>query len=216
MLARAVIGVDIDDFATGIKGAAVKRHGRRAVRPDGVIALRGVERRVPEHSGLIAPVERLAVDNAAVNNGVGGTNEAKIVRRARTQRHVLERHGTGAVKGIVAVVLGAIIIGVRNLSANIPRGFVSTKTLEREVFALGVPCGAHAVKRVVALAELDGVTAPSLGNSGGKVGVRLTGSSVSYARVSSERRGGHTQTAQITPSSTAAIRPPSAFMAPRP
>ena len=175
MLARAVIGEDIDDFATGIKGAAVKRHGRRAIGPESVIAARSVERRVPEHSGLIAPVERFAVDYTAVNNGVVGTNEAKIVRGAGTQRHVLERHGTGAVKGIVAVVLGAKIIGVGNLRTDVPCGLVRAQTLKGKVLALGVVHGAHAVEGVVALAEQDGFTALCLGGGGGKVGVGFTG-----------------------------------------
>ena len=92
-----------------------------------------------ELSRGIAPVERFAVNNATVDHGLVGTNEAKIVRRAGTQLHVLERHGTGAVKGIVAVVLGAIIIGIRNLGADVPCRLIGTKSLEREVLALVCP-----------------------------------------------------------------------------
>ena len=171
MAARAVIGIDIDDFATGIKGAAVKRHGRRAVRPDGVIAIRSVERRVPELGTLIAPVERLAVDDATIDDGLVRANEAKIVRRAGAHRHVLERNGAGAVKGIVAVVLGAKIIGVGNLRTDVPCGLVRAQTLKGKVLALGVARGAHAVERVVALAELNGVATLRLGGGGSKVGV---------------------------------------------
>ena len=175
MAARAVIGIDIDDFATGIKGAAVKRHGRRAVRPDGVIAIRGVERRVPELGGRITPVERLAINNAAVDHSFVGTNEAKIVRGAGAHRHVLERNGTGTVKGIVTVVLGAKIIGVGNLRTDVPCGLVRAQALERKILALGVTHGAHAVEGIVALAELNGVAALRRGGSGLNIIVGHTG-----------------------------------------
>ena len=190
MLTRGVIGIDIDDFATGIKGAGVKRHGRRAVRPDGVIAIRGVERRVPELGTLIAPVERLAVDDATIDDGLVRANEAKIVRRAGAHRHVLERNGSGAVKGIVAVVLGAKIIGVGNLRTDVPCGLVRAQTLKGKVLALGVTHGAHAVEGIVALAELDGVAALRIGGSVGKFIVGFTGAGVSDARLGSQRRGG--------------------------
>ena len=178
MLARAEIGKDIDYFATGIKGAGVKRHGRRAVRPDGVIAIRGVERRVPELGGRITPVERLAINNAAVDHGFVGTNEAKIVRGAGAHRHVLERNGTGTVKGIVTVVLGAKIIGVGNLRTDVPCGLVRAQALERKILALGVTHGAHAVEGIVALAELDGVAGLRIGGSVGKFSVGFTGAGI--------------------------------------
>ena len=175
MAARAVIGVDVDNLAAGVEGAAIKRHGRRAVRPDGVVAVWGVEGRVLELGGLVAPVERLAVDNAAVNNGVVSTDEAKIVSRAGAHRHVLERNGTGTVKGIVTVVLGAKIIGVGNLRADVPCGLVRAQTFKGKVLTLGVTLGVHLVKGVVALAELDGVTALRLGGGGDKIIVGYTG-----------------------------------------
>ena len=107
MAARAVIGVDVDNLAAGVEGAAIKRHGRRAVCPDGVVAVWGVEGRVLELGGLVAPVERLAVDDAAVEHGLVGANEAEVVGTAGTHRHVPERNGTGTVKRIIAIILGA-------------------------------------------------------------------------------------------------------------
>ena len=178
MMAGAVIGVDVNHLAAGVKSAAVKRHDRRAVRPKSVIATRGVERRVSELGTLIAPVERLTVNDTIVNNGLIGTNEAKIVHRAGTQRHVLERNGAGAVKGIVAVVLGAIVCRIGHERADVPSGLVRTQALKGEVLALGVTLGVHLVKGVVALAELDGVAALRIGGSVGKFIVGFTGAGI--------------------------------------
>ena len=178
MAARTVIGEDVDRLAGAIEGAAIERHGRRAVCPDGIVATGRVERGVVELSTLIAPVERLAVDDAAVDDGVVRTDEAKVVDAAGTQRHVLKRYGAGAVEGIVAVVLGAIVVGIGNLCADVPRRLIRTLALKGKVFALGVLLGAHPVQSVVALAEQDGVAALRLGGCGGQLGVGLTSAGV--------------------------------------
>ena len=171
MTARAVISVDVYRFAGAIKGAAIERHGRRAVRPKGVIALGRVERRVRKLGGLIAPVERLTVDNTAVEHGLIGTNETKIVGTAGTHRHVLEGYGAGAVKGIVAVVLGAEMSWIGHKRADVPRGLVGAGTHERQIFALGMTLGGHLVEGIVALTEQDGVAALRLCGCGGDIGV---------------------------------------------
>ena len=181
MLACAVIGVDLDHLAAGVKRAVFKRHGRRTVRPDGVVATRSVERRVLELGARVAPVAGLVVDDAAVDDGLICADEAKIVvilGYSGTQRHVLKRYGAGAVEGIVAVVLGAIVIGIGDLCADVPRRLIRTLALKGKVLALGVLLGAHPVQGVVALAEQDGVAALRLGGGGGKIGVGRTGASV--------------------------------------
>lgn len=93
LLAGTVIGVDVDDLTGCVEGAVVERHGRRAVRPDGVVAVRGIERRIVELGGLVAPVERLAVNDAVVKHGLVGANEAEVVGTAGTHRQVLEGDG---------------------------------------------------------------------------------------------------------------------------
>ena len=194
MLAGTGIGVDVDDLAAGVEGAAVERHDGRAVRPEGVVASRGIERRVLEHCGLVAPVERLAVDDAAIEHGVVNANKAKIVSLGGAHRHLLERNGTSAVKRIIAVVLGTVVIRVGNLGTNVPRGLVRAGTHKGEVLALGVTHGAHAVEGVVTLAELDGVAALRLGSSGRQVLVGRFGTSVGDARLDGKcRRGTHAQ-----------------------
>ena len=171
MTARAVISVDVDRFAGAIEGAAVERHGRRAVRPKGVIAIGRVECRVRKLGGLVAPVERLTVDYTTVEHGLIGSNEAKIVGTAGTHRHVLKGNGAGAVKGVVAVVLGAEIVRVGNLGADVPCGLVRAQTHERQIFVLGVTLRLNPKEGVVTLAEQDGVAALRLCSCGGDIGV---------------------------------------------
>ena len=178
VLASAGIGVDVDNLAAGVKGAVVERHDGRAVRPEGVVAARGVERRVLEHCGLVAPVERLAVDDAAIEHGVVDANKAQIVSLCGAHRHILERNGASAVERVIAVVLSAVVIRVGNLGTNVPRSLVRAGTHEGEVLAFGVTHGAHAVEGVVARAELDGVAALRLGGSGGKIIVVYTGAGI--------------------------------------
>ena len=120
VFARAGIGVDIDDLAARVERAAIERHNRRAVGPNRIVAVRGVKRRVRECGALVTPVEGFAVDDATVDHGFVGANEAEIVGAAGTKRHVLERHGTGAVKGVVAIVLSAEIGGIGHLCTDVP------------------------------------------------------------------------------------------------
>ena len=190
VLACAVIGVDVDNLAAGVEGAAIKRHGWRAVRPDGVVALRGIERRIVELGGLVAPVERLAVNDAVVKHGLVGANEAKVVGTAGTHRHVLEGDGAGAVEGVIAVVLGAKIIGVGNLCTDVPCGLVRAQAHKGKVLALGEALGALPVEGVVALTEHKGVATLRLFGGDGDVGVGCLGAIVSDARLGSQRRGG--------------------------
>ena len=181
MLACAEIGVDLDHRAAGVKRAVVKRHGRRTVCPDGVVVFRSVERRVLKLGARVAPVAGLVVDDAAVDDGLICADETKIVvilGFSGTQRHVLKRYGAGAVEGIVAVVLGAEMLRIGHRRADVPCGLVRTQALERKILALGVTRGAHAVKGVVALAELDGVAALRLFGSGGKIVVDFTGAGI--------------------------------------
>ncbi len=175
MAARAVIGVDVDNLAAGVEGAAIKRHGRRAVCPDGVVAVWGVEGRVLELGGLVAPVERLAVDDAAVEHGLVGANEAEVVGTAGTHRHVPERNGTGTVKRIVAIILGAIVCRIGHNCTDVPCGLVRAQTLKGKVLALGETLRLLAVEGVVALAELNGVAALRRGGSGLNIIVGHTG-----------------------------------------
>ena len=184
MLACAEIGVDLDHRAAGVKRAVFKRHGRRAVRPEGVIAIRGVERRVLEHSALIAPVVRLAVNDTIFNNGLPlDVGEAQVVDiagilRHGTQRHVTERNGAGAFKRIVAVVLVFVVLWIGNLRTNAPRCLIGTGTHKRKILALGGTLRAHAVEGIVALAEQDGVVVLRLGGSLGKISVFYIGSGI--------------------------------------
>ena len=175
MAARAVIGVDVDNLAAGVEGAAIKRHGRRAVRPDGVVAVWGVEGRVLELGGLVAPVERLAVDDAAVEHGLVGANEAEVVGTAGTHRHVLERNGTGTVKGIVTVVLSAEVRRIWHERANVPRGLFGSLAHKGEILALGGACGVHLIERIVALTKHKGVSTGRLFGGDGDVCVDGTG-----------------------------------------
>ena len=148
MLACAVIGVDLDHLAAGVKRAVFKRHGRRTVRPDGVVATRSVERRVLELGARVAPVAGLVVDDAAVDDGLICADEAKIVvilGYSGTQRHVLKRYGAGAVEGIVAVVLGTEMLRIGHRRADVPSGLVGAQALKREVLALGGALGVHSV-----------------------------------------------------------------------
>ena len=169
VLAGTVIGVDVDDLTVRVKGAVVKRHGLGAVGPQGIASINGVERSVVELSGGVTPVARLADDDAVVNDGLVGTNEAKKVLVAGAHRHVLERNGAGAVKGIVAVVLGTIVCRIGHERTDVPCGLVRTQTLKGKVLALGVALGAHLVERIVTLGEQDRLTAFGISGSGGKI-----------------------------------------------
>lgn len=175
---RAGFSVDVDDLTGCVKGAGVKRHDRRAVGPQGIVSIRGVERSAVELSGGVAPVERLAVNDTMVNDSLIGADEAKVVCVAGTQRHLLERYSAGAIEGIVAVVLGAKVGGIGHECADVPCGFIVSLAHKGEVLVLGVAHGAHAVEGVVALAELDGVAAFRLGGGGGKIVVACTGAGI--------------------------------------
>ena len=100
MRACAVIGVDLDHRAAGVKRAVVKRHGRRTICPDGVVVTRSVKRGVVKLSGGIAPETCKTVDDTVVDNGIVNADEAVVGFRvlAGEQPHILERNGLGAVK----------------------------------------------------------------------------------------------------------------------
>ena len=177
MAARTVIGVDVNRLAGGVKGTAIERHDRRTVRPDSVIEGRGIERRFVEHCSLVAPIVRLAFDDAAVDNGVVRADETEVVcicSTVRLQCHVLKRNGAGAVKGVVTVILVFVMLRVRDLGANTPRGLVGARANKGKIFVLGVVHGVHTVQGVFALAELDGVVALRRGGCGGKIVVGPT------------------------------------------
>ena len=175
VLGRAEIGVDINRLAAGIEGAVVERHGRRAVRPDGVIEARSVKRRVRELGGLVAPVERLAIDDATVEHSLVGANEAEVVGTAGTHRHVLEGNGAGSVEGVVAVVLSAEVRRIWHERANVPRGLFGSLAHKGEILALGGACGVHLIERIVALTKHKGVSTGRLFGGDGDVCVDGTG-----------------------------------------
>ena len=172
-MCSAGVGIDFDNFSAGIKGASIKCHDRRAVRPDGVIEARSVERRILEHRGLIAPVERLTIKNTVFEHGIVDANEAKVVHIGRKHLHVLEGNGARSVKRIVTVVLGTVVLRIGNLGTNAPRCLIGTGTHERKILVLGVALGAHLVERIVTLGEQDGLTAFGISGSGGKILVGL-------------------------------------------
>ena len=96
MAARTVIGVDLDHLAAGagVKRAVFERHDRRTICPDGVVGKGRLERRALEHCSLVAPIARMALDDAVVDNGVSRMAEAKVAVAGRMQCHVLKRNGT--------------------------------------------------------------------------------------------------------------------------
>ena len=113
-LVCTIIGVDIDDFASGIKRAVIESHHGRAVCPDGIISTRAVECGLSECCSLIAPVESLAVNHAVFNNRIVGTDKAKVICTARTERHIFKCNCSCPVKTVIAVVLCTIISWIRN------------------------------------------------------------------------------------------------------
>ena len=145
VLACAKISVDVDSLAGTIEGAAIERHGRRTICPDGVVATGRIERRVLEHCSLVSPKARMAVDDATVDNGVVRIAEAKVVVAARIQCHVLKRNGIRILEGVVAVILCTLFTWVRNLGTNLPRGLVGAGAHKREFLTRGVAIGGHIV-----------------------------------------------------------------------
>ena len=175
VLASAGISVDVDDLAAGVEGAAVERHSRRTVRPEGIVATRSVERGALELGGAIAPVERLSVNDAPIDDGLVGANETKVVCVTGAQRHVLKRYGAGAIEGIIAVVLGAEIGGIGHKRADVPRGLFGSLAHKGEILALGGACGVHLIERIVALTKHKGVSTGRLFGGDGDVCVDGTG-----------------------------------------
>lgn len=172
VLAGTEIGVDVDDLTGCVKGAAVERHDRRAVRPEGIVAIRGVERRVLEHSGLIAPVERLAFNDAVIDNGVVDADETKVVRLIGVQRHVFECNGLGSVKRIIAVVFRSKVFGFGEFSANAPsRVFAGAD--KSEALAISELALVFYISSVITRTELNGVVVICLFNSDSQVVIRL-------------------------------------------
>ena len=113
-LVCTIIGVDIDDFASGIKRAVIESHHGRAVCPDGIISTRAVECGLSECCSLIAPVESLAVDFTVFNNRIVGTDKAKVICAARTERHIFKCNCSCTVKTVITVVLCTEISWIRN------------------------------------------------------------------------------------------------------
>ena len=70
----------------------------------------------------------------------------------------MERDRSCAIETVVAVILCAKIVRVRNFCTDVPSGFVSALTDKGQIFPPGVSGAANTVKCVVALAELDGVS----------------------------------------------------------
>lgn len=157
MLAGTVIGVDVDDLAACVKSAVIERHGRRAVRPECVIETRRIERRILEHSGLIAPVERLAFNDAVIDNGVVDADETKVVRLIGVQRHIPERNGLGPVKRIIAVVFRSKVIGIGELSANAPSRGICAGTDKSEALTNSETALVFYIGSVFARAKINGV-----------------------------------------------------------
>ena len=114
MLSCTIIGVDIDDFARGIKRAVIEIHHARVVCPDGVISIWAVEYGITECCSLLTPVESLAVDHAVFNNRIVGTAKAKVIYAARTERHIFKCNCSCPVKTVIAVVLCTVISWIRN------------------------------------------------------------------------------------------------------
>lgn len=160
MLSCTIIGVDIDDFARGIKRAVIESHHGRAVCPDGVIFIWAVKCGISEYCSLITPVESLAVDHAVFNNSIVGTDKAKVICAicaARTERHISKCNCFCPVKTVIAVVLCTEISWIRNFCTDIPPCFISSLTYKCQVFSLGVSLAGNTVQCVVAFTQLDGI-----------------------------------------------------------
>ena len=145
ILSCTIIGVDIDDFARGIKCAVIESHHGRAVCPDGVISIWAVECGISEYCSLITPVESLAVDHAVFNNSVVGADKAKVICFTRTERHISKCNCSCPVKTVIAVVLCTVISWIRNFCADIPACFIGSLTHKGQVFVFGMPCAVDLV-----------------------------------------------------------------------
>ena len=157
ILSCTCIGVDIDDFARGIKRAVIESHHGRTVCPDGVISIWAVEFGVSECCSLIAPVESLAVDYAIINSRIVGTDKAKVICTTRTERHIFKCNCSCPVKTVIAIVLCPEISWVRNCCTDIPTCFIRSLTYKCQVFTLGVSLARNTVQCVVTFAQLDGI-----------------------------------------------------------
>ena len=114
ILSCTKIGVDIDDFARGLKRAVFESHHGRAVCPDGVISIWAVECGISECCSLITPVESLSIDHAVFNNSIVGADKAKVICFTRTKRHISKCNCSCPVKTVIAVVLCTVISWIRN------------------------------------------------------------------------------------------------------
>ena len=159
MTSCTIIGVDIDDFARGIKRAVFESHHGRAVCPDGVIFIWAVECGISECCSLITPVESLAGDHAVFNNRIVGTDKAKVICAARTEPHIFKCNCSCTVKTVITVVLCTEISRVRNFCTDIPPCFIGSLTYKCQVFSLGVSLAGNTVQCVVTFAQLDGIAA---------------------------------------------------------
>ena len=157
MLSCTIIGVDIDDFARGIKRALIESHHGRTVCPDGVIFIWAVECGISEYCSLITPVESLAVDHAVFNNSIVGTDKAKVICFTRTERHIFKCNRFCPVKTVIAVVLCTEISWIRNFCTDIPTCLIRSLTYKCQVFTLSVSLAGNTVQCVVAFTQLDGI-----------------------------------------------------------
>ena len=157
ILSCTIIGVDIDDFARGIKRALIESHHGRAVCPDGVIFIWAVECGISECCSLITPVESLAVDYAITNSRIVGADKAKVIYFTRTERHIFKCNCSCPIKTVIAVVLCTEISWIRNFCTDIPPCFISSPTYKCQVFSLGVSLAGNTVQCVVAFTQLDGI-----------------------------------------------------------
>ena len=149
----AVVGIYIDRFSGRVECTTIKSHRGRAIGPDGVISIRGVECRILKGGRGITPIERLSIDGAVFNNGIIRTDKAEVVYFAGLKRHFLEGDRAGAVKTVIAVVLGTEFVRVRHGCTDAPGGFVGSLTDEGKVLALCV--GAFIIERVFAFTKCN-------------------------------------------------------------
>ena len=162
----SILGVDIDDFARGIKRAVIESHHWRAVCPERIIAFRAVECGISECCSLITPVGSLAVDHAVFNDCVVDADKAKVIFITTwTERHIFKCNRFCPVKTVIAVVLCTIIIWIRNFCTDIPTCFIRSLTYKCQVFTLGGSHAGNTVQCVVAITQLDGIATLCSSNS---------------------------------------------------
>ena len=90
-------------------------------------------------------------------------DEAQIIYLAGVKRHIFEGNFSGTIKAVIAVILCAVLARVRHLITDIPGRFVRPLPHKGQVF---IPCLGMIIlllkQCIIALAKLDGITAPCL------------------------------------------------------